>query len=103
MLRRRIGDHAGAGCIEAKFAIARPPHPRCRLRRRSSTRRLRLGGAVGAGRRRRRWCESGAHGGDKFSTYSQAMNCSFEPQSNAIDWQKLRPYHACTSRLGVSL
>ncbi len=104
VLRSRIGDDAGAGGIEAELAIARAPHPRGRLRRRSSTRRLRFSGAVGAGRGRRRRCRNIAHSGDQFSTHSEASDeCSFEPQSNAIDCEKASPYHACTSRSGVLL
>jgi hypothetical protein len=56
-LRSRIGDDAAIRRINAHLAVAGSIHARRRLRRRTTSSRLHLGGALGTGRRnrRRRW------------------------------------------------
>ena len=100
----RIGNDTGAGRIEAELTITRPPHARCRLGRHSSTRRLRLGGAVGARGWRRRWCRNVAHSGDSLARAGrQATEVPLSRNQMLLTSETLRPYHACTSGLDVSL
>ena len=72
LLGGRVGDDAGFRQIEAHLAITRAPHARCRLLWRPATGRLRLGRAVGAGRRSRNVGNLG-HSGGKCSTQSEAI------------------------------
>jgi hypothetical protein len=54
VLRDWIGDDAAGRRVDARFAVTRTPQARRRLGRRSAPGRLRLGGALGTRRRRRR-------------------------------------------------
>lgn len=79
VLRDGIGDDAGRGCVDARFTVTRTPHARGRLGWRSAPGGLRLGGALGARRRRRRQCwRSLAHSGHKFSTPRNRVYERFE-------------------------
>jgi hypothetical protein len=75
LLRSGIGDDAAGRRVEAKFAVARPPHARSRLRGSSSAGRLSLGGAVRTRGWRRRRCWNMAHGGEQFSTHRRTQSC----------------------------